>query len=260
MTTMQAAGVTTALHTLRLRLQKKDNGRFISHLDLMRAIERTVRRLQLPMALTEGFHPHYRISFGPALPLGASSDAEYCDLVLTAKPEQKTLLEKIGQQLPPGLGLVDGSYVDGQPLSEFITHASYQARLLPQSGDPAAIDELIALGKRILESEKYLVETETRKGLKTIDLRSGIDKARWAVSGKEIVCDLFLAAGSVSNLKPQDALIPFFQKGATLNGLHRSGLYGRLGESLADPFGNVLEKWPESSEIEKRWEACLRLS
>jgi len=250
MTTANTSNVANAFYTLRLRLQKIDNGRFISHLDLMRAIERTVRRLQLPVALTEGFNPHYRISFGPALQLGVSSCAEYCDLVLTARPEESALLEKISQHLPPGLNLIDGSYVESrQSLSDFITRASYQARLL--IGDIAAMEELIALGKRILESEQYLIETETRKGLKTIDLRSGIDRAQWAVFGNELVCDLFLVAGSVGNLKPQDALIPFFRAGATLNSLHRTGLYGMLGQYWADPFGNVLQKWPESeSDLE----------
>lgn len=271
--TADAAHSANALHTLRLRLQKKDNGRFISHLDLMRAFERTVRRLQLPVALTEGFRPHYRISFGPALPLGVSSCAEYCDLILTAQPEQSALLERISQHLPPGLNLIDGSYFESrQSLSDFITRASYQARLsiggsgasstggasgvvgvgdaVDACSDLAAMEELIALGKRILESEQYIIETETRKGLKTIDLRSGIDRAQWVVSGNELICDLFLVAGSVGNLKPQDALIPFFREGATLNRLHRTGLYGLSGQDWADPFGNVLQKWPESG-IEK---------
>lgn len=249
MTTPNTSNVANAFHTLRLRLQKRDNGRFISHLDLMRAFERTVRRLQLPVALTEGFHPHYRISFGPALPLGASSCAEYCDLILTARPEQNALLGKISLHLPPGLNLIDGGYIDnGQSLSDFIARASYQARL--SVGDFEATEELIALWKRILESEQYPIEAETRKGLKTINIRSGIDRAQWAVSGNELVCDLFLAAGSVSNLKPQDALIPFFRKGAVLNGLHRAGLYGMSGQNWADPLGNALLKWPEA-EVEK---------
>ncbi|HAH97006.1 MAG TPA: hypothetical protein DHD79_09045 [Firmicutes bacterium] len=242
--TVTATATANTFHILRLRLQKKEHGRFISHLDLMRAFERTVRRLQLPVALTEGFHPHYRISFGPALPLGASSSAEYCDLILTARPEQSALLEKIGRHLPPGLSLIDGSYIDnGQSLSDFIMRASYRVRLA--IGDFATAEELIALGKRILESEQFPIETETRKGLRTIDLRSGIDQAQWAVSGEELICDLFLAAGSANNLKPQDALIPFIRKGAAPNELHRAGLYGKSGQNWADPFGNVLLKWPE---------------
>jgi len=55
---------------------------FASHLDMTRAIYRTFRRSDLPVALSHGFNPHPRISFGPPKPVGVLSNGEYLDFKL----------------------------------------------------------------------------------------------------------------------------------------------------------------------------------
>ncbi len=52
----------------------------LSHLELARALERAVRRAQLPFAVSQGFSPHMRIAFGAALPVGVGGTAEIFDL------------------------------------------------------------------------------------------------------------------------------------------------------------------------------------
>lgn len=54
----------------RLRVTFRETGRLamLSHLELARALERAVRRAQLPFAVSQGFSPHMRIAFGAALP------------------------------------------------------------------------------------------------------------------------------------------------------------------------------------------------
>src|SRR3990167_11377873 len=55
---------------VRLRFQKKGTLRFISHHDLMRLLERALRRAELPIKMTQGFNPRLRMSFPLALALG----------------------------------------------------------------------------------------------------------------------------------------------------------------------------------------------
>jgi radical SAM-linked protein len=57
-----------------------------SHLDLVRLLPRIFRRLELPMYYSQGFHPKPELSFGPALPLGVASQAEYVDVKLVETP------------------------------------------------------------------------------------------------------------------------------------------------------------------------------
>lgn len=68
----------------RLRVTYGKCGRLalLSHLELIRALERTVRRANLPFAVSEGFSPHMKIAFGAALPVGVGGTDEIFDLQL----------------------------------------------------------------------------------------------------------------------------------------------------------------------------------
>ncbi len=73
---------------LRVRIAYTKLGRaaFRGHLDLVRLLPRIFRRLDLPMYYSQGFHPKPEMTFGPALPLGVASHAEYVDVKLIQAP------------------------------------------------------------------------------------------------------------------------------------------------------------------------------
>jgi radical SAM-linked protein len=76
--------------------------RFTSHLDLMRSWERSLRRSELPLAFSQGHHPHLKMSFGPPLPLGYRSRAEVFDLEFS-RPPAVDLAERLNAVLAEGL-------------------------------------------------------------------------------------------------------------------------------------------------------------
>ena len=67
---------------LCLQYSKGEEARFLSHLDLMRAMERALRRARLPLAFSEGYNPHPRVAYASALAVGVTSEGEYLDLEL----------------------------------------------------------------------------------------------------------------------------------------------------------------------------------
>ena len=67
---------------VRLRYQKIDNGKYISHLDMIRLFKRAIIRTDLPVKYSEGFNPSMNLSFGPALSIGVSGLNEYFDMAL----------------------------------------------------------------------------------------------------------------------------------------------------------------------------------
>nr|WP_284287703.1 TIGR03936 family radical SAM-associated protein [Angustibacter aerolatus] len=67
---------------VRLEYAKRGRLRFSSHRDFQRALERALRRSDVPMAYSAGFHPHPRISFAGAAPTGTASEAEYVEPVV----------------------------------------------------------------------------------------------------------------------------------------------------------------------------------
>ena len=63
----------------RIKYSVGENFRYASHLDLVRAFYRALRRSELPIAYTQGFSPRPLVSFGPPLPVGVCSAGEYLD-------------------------------------------------------------------------------------------------------------------------------------------------------------------------------------
>lgn len=79
--------------------------RYASHLDLVRTIYRLLRRSALPVAYTEGFSPHPRVSFGFPKPVGVTSRGEYADVILSSRPHGD-VVELLTPHLPRGLEIL----------------------------------------------------------------------------------------------------------------------------------------------------------
>ena len=74
--------VAPTVQRLRLRYAKRGRLRFTSTRDFQRALERALRRTGVPMAYSQRFNPHPRISYTNAAPTGTASEAEYVELAL----------------------------------------------------------------------------------------------------------------------------------------------------------------------------------
>jgi radical SAM-linked protein len=118
---------------VRLKYTKVGKIRWIGHRDVARAMERAFRITQLPLAMTEGFSPHPKVSFGLALSTGHESDGEYLDLVLTDDVDLDALHAPLTEALPEGMAVVATAYlVDRAPaLQEAVTAVSWQVEIAP---------------------------------------------------------------------------------------------------------------------------------
>ena len=135
------------IFTARIKYSKSGLIKFIGHLDTVRAFIRALRCSGLPLRFSEGFSPHPKVSFGPALPLGFSSDCEYLDVELTQKVSVETISEKVAPNLPHGLQIEEAALLSFRPssLSKIIDHASYQITLpIEHFIDPDAIKSTLA--------------------------------------------------------------------------------------------------------------------
>mgnify|MGYP000919467109 FL=1 len=87
----------------RVGFVKERDLRYLSHLELFRTIERGIRRAGLEMVFSEGFHPHPKLSFGPALSVGIASRDEYFDMELVQEYPEEKILADLNRVLPEGL-------------------------------------------------------------------------------------------------------------------------------------------------------------
>ena len=116
--------------TFRLRVTYGKTGRlrFLAHLEVLHACERSVRRAGLEYAVTHGFTPRMKVAFGPALPVGTEGRAESYDLWLTRFVPPDTALETLRGASPEGLTPVGASYIpEREPsLAAAMTLAGYE--------------------------------------------------------------------------------------------------------------------------------------
>jgi radical SAM family uncharacterized protein/radical SAM-linked protein len=85
------------------RYSKTDVGRFYGQLEIAQGFSRAVRRAELPAVMTKGFHPHVKLSFVEALPLGMESRIEEGYLRLSQRLEAAEIHSRLNDQLSVGL-------------------------------------------------------------------------------------------------------------------------------------------------------------
>ena len=88
---------------LRLKFAKTGRAVYISHLDLMRTMQRAFSRAGLPLKYSEGFNPHAKISIILPLSVGTASLCEYMDFALTEDRDLGSLPEILNPCMPEGI-------------------------------------------------------------------------------------------------------------------------------------------------------------
>ena len=84
-----------------LKYQKTGSVCFISHIDLLRHMDRVIRRGNINVNYSQGFNPHALMYFSPPLSLGISSIAEY--LTLDSDMSIEEVFEKFNAAVPDDL-------------------------------------------------------------------------------------------------------------------------------------------------------------
>lgn len=111
------AAADTPGYTYWFRYSKIGNIRHIGQLEVAQIFSRAIRRAGLPAAYTKGFHPHVKLSFDEALPLGMESMAEEARLTLTERVDPDDLKLKLNEKLPEGLRIEQAARM-AKPLSK----------------------------------------------------------------------------------------------------------------------------------------------
>ena len=163
-------------HAYRYRLvfSKSGRGRFLSHLEMVTALLRAMRRAQLPLAYSEGHHPSPKVSFEDALPLGLESQAEELKLILHEPLRASEIGQRLNNELPLGLEILEVSEDDkdsGQTTPRVVT---YQATLKrgvwpPEGFRRFQTQSLAPLRQKSKRGETLIHLTERLLSLETLD-------------------------------------------------------------------------------------------
>ncbi|MQA87788.1 MAG: DUF2344 domain-containing protein [Streptosporangiales bacterium] len=160
-----------------MRYAKRGRLRFTSHRDIGRAIERALRRAELPVAFSAGFTPHPKISYAGAAPTGVASEAEYLELVVARPCDPLWVRDALDSALPAGIdvldvALADGTRVNGAAgtgLPDLLEASLWRVRL-----DGVAPDLAEAAVRAFLAADRIEVERLTKKGRRSLDARAPV--------------------------------------------------------------------------------------
>jgi radical SAM-linked protein len=158
---------------VRLRYAKRGRLRFSSHRDFQRAFERALRRAAVPVAFSQGFTPHPRVSYANAAPMGAASEAEYVEVLLAEPCDPDDLRERLDAALPDGLDvveLVECPLQGAEPLADRL-QLSHWRFVLP-GVLPSAAEEAVA---RFVALSEAMVTRMTAKGPRVLDVRGAVE-------------------------------------------------------------------------------------
>ena len=99
---------------VRLRFAKRGPVRLVSHHDLMRCLERTLRRAEVPMARSQGFNPRPKLVFPLALGLGIEGRREVLELELSEPMEPEEVLRRLVASAPAGFDFLEAESATGR--------------------------------------------------------------------------------------------------------------------------------------------------
>lgn len=134
----------------RLRVTYRMAGRLVmlSHLEVARALERIVRRADLPYAVSQGFSPHMKMAFGAALPVGVGGDEEIFDVQLTEYVAPDRALERLRAASSADLMPYAARYISKGVAAASVAYpfSTYRAQLAFDDGrtDADALEAAVA--------------------------------------------------------------------------------------------------------------------
>lgn len=126
---------------LRVRYHKAGRLKYLAHLEVLRSVERIVRRARLPYAVTQGFSPHMKIAYSSALPVAVESFDEYFDLWLTEYIPSEDVFERLKLAAPFDLMVQEAAYmgIREPSLTAALTIARYRVTVVTDAFDAAAL-------------------------------------------------------------------------------------------------------------------------
>ena len=198
---------------IRFEFQKVGELRYLSHLELMRALQRALRRAGVPLHYTQGFNPQPKVSAAQALAVGVEGLRELGEVELVLRMEPADLLMRWNAQLPPELKILRAweAPLHGLSLSAGVRGATYQIRLPTNGWGPSILAGLGNAGAcaEFLALRPMLVEVFKKGEKATLDAHPFVQEFTVRTEDGCPEWELVLRAGLEGSVRPQAVMRTF---------------------------------------------------
>lgn len=189
-----------------IKFTKEPEIKFISHLDIMRTIQRAIRRSGLPVEYSHGFNPHMNISIAQPLPVGMYSSGEYMDAVFTENVDSNEIKKKLNENMPNGINVISVSGIPSNREGEkkipqsmaAVDGAKYNIKIKYKDTSKLT-DEL----RELIQSNEWNILKKTKSGEKETNIKPMIKDFKYNIINNELVINAVLSCGSRENLSAE---------------------------------------------------------
>ena len=210
------------LKTVRIRFSKTGRAKYISHLDLNRAMIRALRRAEIPLWYTEGFNRHPYVTFAAPLSLGYEGLRECMDFRREEDMPMEELVSRLNAVMPEGLTVLEADEARMKPGE--LAAACYRLTF-------SCLPEEV---RRLLEQDEILVEKRTKKKtMKTVDIKPALADVSLREAEDGCVMETVLPCSSDNTINPAllaTALRQLTGREAIHFQVTRLELYGKSGD------------------------------
>jgi radical SAM-linked protein len=193
---------------LRLRFSKTGRAVYISHLDLMRTMQRVFSRAGLGLKYSEGFNPHAKISIVLPLSVGMASRCEFLDFALTEETDLRLLPEWLNRAMPEGIEALQAYQAEEKGVL---------LKWIRVEGTFADCQRGAAYYNDFFSRDEIVVARRTKRGTAEENIAPYIRHAAFADEPGRISCDLIVRAQEPS-ISPELLIAAL---GADAPGYHR---------------------------------------
>lgn len=188
-----------------IKFTKEEEIKFISHLDLMRTIQRVIRRAGLPVEYSKGFNPHMNLSIAQPLSVGVYSKGDYLDTVLAEELDEDLIIDKLNNSAPPAIKFLQAikvtkTFPNGKKVPQvasMLDGALYKIRINYEDVEKGYKDI-----ENLLKKEEWVTIKKGKKGDKEIDIKKMVKEFNFNIKDTAIEIESLLACGSRENLSP----------------------------------------------------------
>ncbi|MCF7823348.1 MAG: TIGR03960 family B12-binding radical SAM protein [Candidatus Marinimicrobia bacterium] len=211
---------TTPVFTARLQFSQAGLASYLGHLDIQNALLRAIKLAQIPVVYSQGFNRRPRISSGPALPLGYTSETEFIDMLTYRRVD--SIIADLNAQLPSGVKVQDVEWFDGreEPITGQIKAVKQEITF-----EDAALEMSLLEMKQNFEHKKNVYIERERKNRKiSLDVKAYIQSIEIKGNSLEVVSLVKDGKG----IRLNEFLPSFFEvpvEGLPIHTVHRKAVY-----------------------------------
>ena len=182
---------------LRIKFKKVGDLQYISHLDLVRTMNKIIVRADLPLWYTEGFNPKPKMVFASPLSTGTQSLTEFMDLRLTEHMDPAEAMRRLNLNMTDNMQVLEAYYA--QTKLTDLKWLSYTVTVRPS----VISDELCDKVGVALSKDSIKVVKKTKSGESLVDIRPFIQSADVTRDGVALRIRCVLSADSQNFLNPE---------------------------------------------------------